>query len=184
MVCTDCGAPIPSESSRCLECGKRRTPAEVLAEPPPPKAPPLEGVGGWLLLLIAYLVFFLPLGALLGFFRMEGALAGGQSLQKGFLLHTVIPWIAILCVVGMGLYAGIALWRVLPGAVAATKRFLLASLLVDTISALVRHRNVWDRAWGLADALLFFFAWYSYLLLSRRVENTYPRAGDPIRPRN
>jgi len=177
MVCTNCGALIPTDSFQCAECGKRKTPTEVLEEPPgPPTAPPLEGVGGWLLILIAYLVFLLPLRTLLGFFRVQGDLAGGQSMQKGFVLHTLIPWIAILCVAGMGLYAGIALWKVLPGAVRATKRFLFALLLFETISALVSHRAMSDRAWGLADDLLFFFVWYSYLVLSKRVANTYPRA--------
>jgi len=177
MVCTNCGALIPTDSFQCVECGKRKTPTEVLEEPPgPPTAPPLEGVGGWLLILIAYLVFLLPLAAVLGLSRDLRPLFGGQSLSKSSLFHTVIPWIVLWGVVGMGLYAGIALWKILPGAVRATKVFLFALLLFETISALVSHRAMSDRAWGLADNLLFFFIWYSYLVLSKRVANTYPRA--------
>jgi len=177
MVCMNCGALIPTDSFQCVECGKRRTPTEVLDEPPgPATARPIEGVGGWLLILIAYLVFLMPLGAAVAWVSQLRLFFSGESLRKGLLLHTLIPWAAGLCLVAMGLYAGIALWKVLPGAVRATKAFLLALLLLETISALVSHRAMSDRAWGLADDLLFFFVWYSYLVLSKRVANTYPRA--------
>jgi len=74
---------------------------------------------------------------------------------------------------GFGLYAGILLWKERPRAVAVAKRFLLAWLLLGTISALFPGASVADRAWGLANALFWFAIWYSYLVLSKRVANTY-----------
>jgi len=65
MICTHCGSPIPIENLECPECGRRKTRDQVLAEPPPDAPRKLAGVGGWLFLLVAYLVFLVPISAAL-----------------------------------------------------------------------------------------------------------------------
>jgi hypothetical protein len=69
MVCTHCGSPIPIENLECPECGRRKTRDQVLAEPPPDAPRKLAGVGGWLFLLVAYLVFLVPISAALALTR-------------------------------------------------------------------------------------------------------------------
>ncbi|HUA01855.1 MAG TPA: zinc ribbon domain-containing protein [Candidatus Aquilonibacter sp.] len=173
MVCTHCGSAIPVEDFQCPQCGKRRTIMEVLAEPPEGPPPPLRGVGGRLALLVAYLVFLVPLSAALFLTRHAYGLFIEHSTKLNTSPSVLFTWIGGLALVTFGLYAGILLWKERPRAVAVTKRFLLAWLSFGTLSALLPHAPVADRAWGLADALLWFFVWYSYLVLSKRVANTY-----------
>jgi Protein of unknown function (DUF2569) len=173
MICTHCGSPIPIENLECPECGRRKTRDQVLAEPPPDAPRKLAGVGGWLFLLVAYLVFLVPISAALALTRGAVGVFVTHSTKINASPTVLYAWIAGLGLVGFGLYAGILLWKERPRAVAVAKRFLLAWLLLGTISALLPGASVADRAWGLANALFWFAIWYSYLVLSKRVANTY-----------
>lgn len=173
MVCTNCGALIAAEDLACPACGRRRAPEQILAEPPPPVAQKLEGVGGWLFLLVAYLVFLVPISAAV----FLAARAYGAFVAHSIKINTspavLFTWISGLAVTAFGFYAGMLLWKERPRAVAVTKSFLLAWLLAGLISALLPQRAIAHRAWELANALLWFCVWYSYLTFSKRVAN-YP----------
>jgi hypothetical protein len=72
-----------------------------------------------------------------------------------------------------GLYAAMLLWKERPRAVAIAKSFLLAWVLLPAAWALLPGVSVADRAWGLVDALLWFAVWYSDLVFSKRIADTY-----------
>lgn len=173
MVCTHCGAPIPAENLVCPECGTRRTRDQVLAEPPPPVAREPAGVGGWLFVLVACLVFLVPLGAALALTRGAAELFVAHSIKINTSPAVLLMWIGGLALAAFGFYAGMLLWKKRPRAVAVTKSFLLSWLLFGVVSALLQHRSLANYSWEVAE-LFWFCVWYSYLVLSKRVANTYP----------
>jgi hypothetical protein len=184
MVCTKCGALIPDDAFACPSCARPMRVRELLESPPAlAAAGKCRGVEGWLAFLVFYLVFLLPLGSGMGLVRdLRPQLAGGL-VHKGASLSDLVYWVVSLFVTGLGIYAGIALWRVFPTAVLATKRFLIVLLITGVVVSTVRYHTLEGRIWGMADALTFFSVWYAYLNLSKRVANTYPRhAGSATLP--
>ncbi|HTW22664.1 MAG TPA: DUF2569 family protein [Candidatus Baltobacteraceae bacterium] len=173
MVCAHCGSLLPIQNFECPKCGTRRTRDQILAEPPPDAPRKLAGVGGWLFLLVAYLVFFVPIGAALVLARGAAGVFIAHSTKINTSPTVLLTWIGGLAMAAFGLYAGILLWKERPRAVAVAKKFLLAWLLLGTIWALLPNASIADRAWGLVDTLFWFAVWYSYLIFSKRVANTY-----------
>jgi hypothetical protein len=173
MVCTHCGSSIPVGNFECPQCGTRKTRDQVLAEPPPVVPPKLTGVGGWLLILIAYLVLLVPISSALALIRGGVGLFVAHSVRINTAPTALFAWIGGLALMLFGLYAGMLLWKERARAVAVTKSFLLAWLLFGALSALLPGASIADRAWGLANTLLWFCVWYSYLIFSKRVANTY-----------
>jgi Protein of unknown function (DUF2569) len=177
MVCTSCGAQILEHAFACPECARPLRVREVL-ESPPALAPTVryKGVAGWLAFLVFYLLFLLPLGSGIGLVNKLRPLLTDASTRNGRLLPTLIFSVASFLAAGMGLYAGIALWKIYPNAVAVTKRFLVAFLLSGVATSAVQYHTLADRIWGIADALAFCLVWYAYLDRSKRVANTYPHS--------
>ena len=177
MVCTNCGAQIPEHAMACPQCARPMRVTEVL-ESPPALAPAARytGVEGWLALLVIYLLFLLPLGTIIGVVRRLHALPTEGILQNGALLPALIYSVAAVWAAGMGIYAGTALWKSYPDAVAATKRFLAAFLISGVVISILHYHTLMDRIWGIADALAFCLIWYAYLNRSKRVANTYPHS--------
>ena len=177
MVCTSCGAQIPEHAFACPECTRPTRVREVL-ESPPALVPAVKytGVEGWLAFLVFYLLFLLPLGSGIGLVQKLRSLLTDASTQNGSLLPTLIFSVASILAAGTGIYAGIALWKIYPNAVAATKRFLVAFLISGIVISTVQYHTLEDRIWGIADALAFCLVWYAYLNRSRRIANTYPHS--------
>jgi hypothetical protein len=180
MVCTNCGALIPDNAFECASCGRPMRVRDLLISPPALAArDECRGVEGWLAFLVFYLLFLLPLGTGIRLFLGLRSQPGGGLLRGHSSLPNLGNLVVALIVAGMGIYAGIALWKAFPNAVAATKRFLIAFLMGGLLISIVRYHTLADRIWGVADALAFFLVWYAYLKLSRRVANTYPRQSGP-----
>ena len=177
MVCTNCGAQILGHAFACPECGRPMRVREVL-ESPPALVPAVKytGVEGWLAFLVFYLLFLLPLGSGIGLVQKLRPLLTDASTRNGRLLPTLIFSVASILAAGMGIYAGIALWKIYPNAVAVTKRFLVAFLIAGVAISTVQYHTLGDRIWGIADALAFCLVWYAYLNRSKRVANTYPHS--------
>ena|SRR5277367_398837 len=176
MVCTNCGALIPDRAFACPQCARPMRAREVLESPPVlPESVRYEGVEGWLAFLVFYLLFLVPLGTGIGLAEELRLLLAGGLAQKDASFPNLIYWVVALFVACMGIYAGIALWKLFPNAVAATKRFLIAFLIASVVISIVRYHTLEDRVWRIADALVFFLVWYAYLNRSKRVANTYPR---------
>jgi hypothetical protein len=175
MVCTNCGALIPDNSFACPSCTRPMRVKDLLESPPMlAAAGKYRGVEGWLAFLVFYLLFLLPLGTVIALVRALRPLFAGAAVSNGASLASPLYWVLVLLVAGMGIYAGIALWKIFPNAVAATKLFLIAFLIIGVVISIVQYHTLEDRVWGMADALVFFMVWYAYLKRSRRVANTYP----------
>ena len=178
MVCTNCGALIPEHAPTCPSCARPLRVREVLESPPNLTAAhndQYRGVGGWLGLLVFYLLVFLPLGTGMQLVRGVRPILAGESGQQAASLPNLTYWIVALLVTLIGIYAGIALWRVFPNAVVATKFFLVVFLVAGVALAVYQNQILKDRLWGMVDSLTFFLVWYVYLIRSKRVANTYPR---------
>lgn len=180
MVCTSCGAMIPDSAFACASCGRPMRVRDVLVSPPAAAArDECRGVKGWLAFLVFYLLFLLPLVTGIRLFLGLRSLPGEGLLEGHSSLLNLVYVVVALIVAGMGIYAGIALWKAYPNAVAATKRFLIAFLMGGLLISIVRYHTLADRVWGVAGAFAFFLIWYAYLKQSRRVANTYPRQSGP-----
>ncbi len=115
MVCTNCGALIPEHAPACPSCARPMRVREVLESPPNLTAAhndQYQGVGGWLGLLVFYLLVFLPLGTGMQLVRGVRPILAGESVQQAASLPNLTYWIVALLVTVIGIYAGIALWRV------------------------------------------------------------------------
>ena len=136
--------------------------------------PRYKGVGGWLLFLCLILAVFNPLLLVLGIFNPKGL-----RTQFVDVLAAIDATGFVLLNIG-SLYAGVRLWRIQPGAVQVTKRYLLCGMgfvvlhmvvtfMFGTSSALYKTQDYTD----VAKTIGFNVIWYLYLSRSRRVKNTY-----------
>ena len=148
----------------------------------------LYGVRGWLLLLCLYLMIAMPLVALLGTIgALQRAIAA--PALRGALLAEVVLEIALAV---FAAYAGWALYRMRPNAVKIAKFYFITMLTLSNfglgivlVSALVVSRNQ-DNALlntlqgpaavaSIRQAILAA-VWLVYLLRSKRVRATFPKA--------
>jgi hypothetical protein len=132
-----------------------------------------QGIGGWLAFLVFYLLFLLPIGATLLIIRTLKFPSAAAQLMKIGLASNLVYRIAVLAITALGIYAGVALVGRFPGAVAATKRFLIIYMIAGIAVAILA-----DQGWQmlLADAVsavIFPAIWYAYLNRSRRIASTY-----------
>jgi Protein of unknown function (DUF2569) len=78
----------------------------------------------------------------------------------------------------LGVFAGIALWRLKPWAVRATMIYLLSLVLVPLASLFVsERRGAPSDAAPLLRSVIYAVVWTAYFSMSKRVKNTF----DPTR---
>jgi hypothetical protein len=165
-------SPVPATPDGCASSA-----AEATAEPRH------KGVGGWLLFFCLGLTLFTPLITL-------GLLAESYSSSSkyfgqfpGLLIINVIDTLLSLGLVAFSIYAGVGLWRIRPGAVQLTKRYLWYFLGYHAVTAILpfmaglpSEANDAMLAEVVKDTFrggVYFAVWYSYLNKSRRVSATY-----------
>ena len=106
-----------------------------------------------------------------------------------FYLMDHVAWLVVRCT---GIYAGVRLWRIAPGAVESAKRFLVLVGLVAFFqfaglgllwwagrsAAIPAAPGATDGSFefvlNFARSGFYSLLWYSYFLKSVRVQNTYP----------
>jgi hypothetical protein len=155
----------------------------------------LQGAGGWLALFIFTLIFSGPAIRLFRFVSSYHTMqqlftqsAHSYSVRAFFFVEQLVGF----AIRGYGIFAGVQLWKIRPGAVESAKRFLLGLLLLallDYVSVvvwvilMVPQPNRTPRLLALlhgvnATALLqtsiYVAVWYAYLLRSERVRVTFP----------
>ncbi len=95
-----------------------------------------------------------------------------RGVGLGFLL------LLRLFAAGLGIAAGLALFRGAPGAATLAKASLVTSAVVDVVAYISpwspNNRPPGDAAIILAVSLLYYACWYAYLARSKRVRDTYP----------
>ena len=161
-------------------------PTPVEPPPLPPEAavqPKYQGVRGWLLFFCINLTVLGPLLTIASLITAFGISPEALKEFPGLLVMLIIDTVLSLGIAGFGLYAGIKLWRVRPGAVLTAKQYLYCALTYhiigiglpwiaglppeDTKSMIVEGiRNT-------MRGLIHFAIWFSYLNKSKRVRATY-----------
>jgi hypothetical protein len=138
-----------------------------------PVLPRYKGVRGWLLFFCISLTILNPLGLF--------SELGRQG--KTLVTSSVFDWL-LITISGFGIYAGVLLWRVAPGAVKMAKAFLWTQLIFFVILALVlitphflSSGNAVSDVGQIVVIIMrsagYFLIWYLYLNRSIRVKATY-----------
>ncbi len=143
----------------------------------------LEGVKGWLFLLCVSLTVLDPLAVIFSLFMSTSSEGPYLDQHPEFFRLVLVSGICRLGLMVGSLYAGLALWRVVPGAVAVARKYLSALFLYSVFSlflpALVgvseaRYPGT-ETLFSLnaTFTMVYIAFWYIYLRRSRRVRATY-----------
>lgn len=132
------------------------------------------GISGWLALLVFYLLLLQPTGTIIAVIAGYRFQLAAESAREGTLLSNIVSWLVALLLAGMGIYAGVALLKKSPGAVVLTKRFFIACFVGGVVISAIRYGSSGDLA--ALNVPILPVIWYVYLVLSRRVANTFPRS--------
>jgi hypothetical protein len=127
-------------------------------------------VRGWLLVLCALLLVWQPLNLGLTMAGLVDELA-----RRGPGLAVIL--LARLLAAGLGIAAGLSLFQLKPGAVTIAKASLVFSAIVDVIVYVTPYspsnRPPGDATIILAVSLVYYCAWFAYLLRSKRIKATF-----------
>ncbi len=173
--CPECGREVVDGTRFCF-CGID------LALPP---IPPPRGVGGWLLFFCIQTTILAPLVTAVNVLVVVLALVGGAGPPLRGKLGTFVAFNLALGVVvaGVGMYAGVRLWSLSPGALRVARAYLvlLGGVAVmqgvlpgvlgmpkQTLDDMVAHSVM--LAIATAGSAAF---WWLYLSHSRRVKATF-----------
>ena len=162
---------------------------EPAGPPPLPVAPEVpvqaqyQGVRGWLLFFCVSLTVLGPLVTTVSVASSFGVSREYFAEYPGLLAMIIIDSVLSLGVTGFGLFAGIQLWRIRPGAVLTAKRYLFCALMSQAVEiglpwmtglpAEDIRTMVAANVRNAVRALIPFAIWYSYLNVSKRVRATY-----------
>jgi len=153
---------------------------------------PQRRAGGWLLFFILTLVFIGPATRIfyfLGSYRHSLELILQTPHSNLHLAFYISEQLAAFAVRGYGLFAGIRLWRIIPGALGEAKRFLFylavfsvadyatgamfALLTPEVIRVSALSQFLTGQIKPLVQNCGYAGIWYSYLLKSNRVRVTF-----------
>ncbi len=143
----------------------------------------LKGVGGWLLFLCVTLTVLDPSAVLINLFIVADAAKPYFPEHPGFFRLILVNGVAGIALSVFSLYAGISLWKRLPGAIAVARKYLRTvcaySVLAPFLPRLIGSTfQATDETFALTCLNSFFTIiyagiWYLYLNRSRRVRATY-----------
>jgi hypothetical protein len=142
-----------------------------------------RGVRGWLLVLCLMLTVVGPLIAsgLMAYRYVSSApyFASSRGLEFAIFISIAIE----ACSLAYGIYAGIRLWTIQPGAVTTAKRALLFGLAANAVTTALQiatgpatpadGRLLHAVTMNLIPDLIFFTMCFAYLNKSTRVQATY-----------
>lgn len=148
-----------------------------------------SGVGGWLLFFVLTLVVFAPafhIATFLRSYRHAIEVSARLSHPYSHYLFYIIEQVAGVALYGYGIFAGIRLWKTRPAALMHAKRFLLLLVLYHLADFAMAVNFAWildppgtmgkylpHSLLGQMRNLIYPVFWYSYLLNSKRVRNTF-----------
>lgn len=146
--------------------------------------PRYTSVGGWLLLFCIVLTILSPLRTVITLLYSYSETTRYFDYFPGLKVLFYIDAILSSALMVLCIRAGIALWTIKQGAVKQAKTFLILFLCYAGISVILpfmaglpdeaNSAMVPEVIKSLAQALIFFGIWYSYLNVSKRVKATYP----------
>ena len=143
----------------------------------------LKGVRGWLLFLCVTLTVLDPSAVLINLFIVADAAKPYFTRNPGFFRLILVNGVAGITLSVFSLYAGISLWKRLPGALTVARKYLRTvfgySILAPFLPRLVGstfHASRETFALTCLNSLFTIFylgIWYLYLNRSARVRATY-----------
>lgn len=142
-----------------------------------------KGVRGWLLILCLNIAIFDPLTMLLTIFLVTSATKPYFGEHPELLRLCLASGICRLALAVFSVYAGLGLWKVVPGALSVAKKYLLAVVLYSVVASSLpvvvgvpqesyqefAGQTVFNSFLTMAYAI----TWYIYLQRSKRVKATY-----------
>lgn len=138
-----------------------------------------RGVKGWLLLFVLIITVINPLATALVFFVRPFGF--NPMYYLGFI---DVFWITVITL--FGVYAGIHLWAVKPGAVAKARAYLLTMGAYAVFLAVYNFyilkpsnptpEQIGTTAGSFVRILVFVAVWWAYFKRSKRVKATYGEA--------
>lgn len=141
-----------------------------------------SGIGGWLALLILWMVVLRPVGGLQLWRQMHAAASSNPSVvaESTWLVNTSIFWFIFLGVAALSIHGGLRLWRDRTSSAVRSAIVILwitspvatAALLIAE-SYLGGDTTIYGAASTLAINIAVAAAWTAYLKQSRRVKSTY-----------
>lgn len=133
-TCPKCGLTTPAEAQRC-NCGYHfvtNDPAQYQSA----SQRQYKGVRGWLLLLCVGLTIFNPIDTVQFIAFNFSANYPHFDQFPNLRVLTYLDMVLALGVMALGVYAGVALWRVRPRAVQTAKNYYLCFLAYTVIAAI------------------------------------------------
>jgi hypothetical protein len=140
------------------------------------------GIGGWLALLIAWMVVFRPVAGVYMLTMLQAhSLADPIALESnGWLVDTSTFWLIFLIVAALSIYGGLRLWRDRSPAAVRTAIIILwiyspiAAVDLLIARAFLEGGVPWpNAALTVGMNLAIAAVWTVYLKRSQRVRNTY-----------
>ena len=142
-----------------------------------------RGVKGWLLLFCVSLVVLSPAVTIYAIASAYGVVSWDFDFYRGLLVVFVIDTVVSLGLMAFSIYAGIALWKIRPGAVRLAaillRLFFLYSIVGVFLAFVAGGPSGTRQAMGEAAMMGFFRTaisvgiWYQYLKKSKRVKATF-----------
>jgi len=143
-----------------------------------------RGVRGWLLILCLNITILDPLTMLFTIFLVTSATKPYFGEHPELLRLCLASGLCRLALAVFSVYAGIALWKIVPGAVSVARKYFLAVLLYSIVASLLPvlvgiPRESYQEFAGQTIfnsflTMAYAIAWYIYLQRSTRVKATYP----------
>lgn len=140
------------------------------------------GLGGWLALLVVWMVGFRPVAGIYMLSMLQAhSVTNPLSLENStWLINSSTFWIIFLMVAALSIYGGLRLWRDRSPAAVRTAIVILwiyspvAAVDLLIARAFLESRVPWpNAALTIAINLAIAAVWTAYLMRSRRVRNTY-----------
>jgi len=142
-----------------------------------------KGVEGWLLFLCFILTIGNPLFTVYGLITSFNESSQYFNQFPGLENLLYIDGILSIALIILSIRAGIALWRIKPGAVKTAKNYLwlflgysaFATILPFTagLPSEANEAMITEAVQGFVKSLFYFGVWYWYLTVSKRVAATY-----------
>lgn len=143
----------------------------------------LKGVKGWLLLLCISLTILDPFSIIINLSLATDAAKNQFEQHPEFFTFILISGVCRIALMVFSIYAGVSLWKAVPGAVLVAKKYLQAVLLYSVFAVfLPRIVGLPDEMYrdlapaNLLNSLLticYVATWFLYLTKSKRVKATY-----------
>jgi asparagine N-glycosylation enzyme membrane subunit Stt3 len=148
-----------------------------------------RGVRGWLLILCLSLAILDPLAIVFSLFSVTSAARPHFDRYPAVLHLIVVSGVCRLALAVFSAYAGVSLWRILPGAVSIATRYLRAVILYSVLAVFLPglvglpedlYREMAASAFVSSFMTISYAGlWYLFLKKSKRVGATYrpPHSG-------